>query len=342
MYGYGEHIEITPEQLLQKIPQEQIFEFILKEPFNFKARYISPFRESDKHPDCRFEQREDGTIIFVDFGEQFKIHRSCFSMVMDKFGVDLDGAIRVICEEFNLSTNTADYTPTERKTYTKEQGTKTIIAYDKQPYNKSDIYLWSQFLIRPEHLIEDNTFSVKRFSIKKPGSYKIITPYNHCYAMDFIDSVKIYQPNNAKYKWITNCDENVIGNINNLPATGEELIVQKSYKDHRVLRNLDIGLLVCWFMNEGCVPAKHILENLISRFKLLTFFYDNDPEGIKAAIKLVKACNGIREGCSRYVHLPVDCGYKDPAQYIGKEGRKDTENTIKKILAYGKIKNDNL
>src|SRR3954465_13973869 len=103
MYGYEEYLDITPEHLLQKIDQEDIFEFVLQEPFSFSTRYRSPFRQHSKDiGTCRFDQREDGTILFVDFGEApGKTHRSCFKMVMDKESTNLTGAMRIICKKFN-------------------------------------------------------------------------------------------------------------------------------------------------------------------------------------------------------------------------------------------------
>jgi hypothetical protein len=342
MYGYEEYIDITPEQILQKITQEQIFEFILKDSFDINLVYCSPLRD-DKKPGCRFEQRLDGTIIFVDFGERFltgHTHRSCFSMVMDAFNVDLSGAIRIICAEFKLSINRYDYKEVEKIHYEKTNtSSETIITYEKKIPTKSDIIFWSQALIKPEHLEEDNSFCISRFSVKNHKGYFIINTYKHSYVFDFIDKMKIYQPYKEKYKWVTNCDENCIGNIDNLPATGEELIIQKSYKDHRLLRNLELGYNVIWFQNEGCTPSLEILKNLTERFKVITVFYDNDVDGIKAAEKLVAIFNVLKEDCARMVYLPRKRKHKqlynkylkDPSEFYYREGKQNLITILKHI-----------
>lgn len=348
MYGYVEHIELTPEQILQKITQEQIFEWILKAPFNFGERYCSPLRE-DKNPDCRFEERPDGAIVFVDFGERLltgHTHRSCFGMVMDAYNVTMSGAIRIICQHFGLSTNVQDYGEVSKVVYDRKENikTETTLNYDKKEFTKSDVIFWSQFLIRPEHLIEDNSFSVARFSIRNHKGYRVITPYKHCYVFDFIDKMKIYQPYSEKYKWITNCDEDNIGNFDNLPPTGRELIIQKSYKDHRILRNLILGLNVIWLQNEGCVPSMDILKNLVERFEYITIFYDNDEDGRKAAQKLCDVFNMIKESCARTVFLPERRKHKqlygkflkDPGEFINKEGKQDLLKALKQIGINGK------
>jgi hypothetical protein len=337
MYGYEELIELSPEQLLQKVTQESIFEFVLEHPFSYHHRYTSPFRKDTK-PDCRFEQRTDGIILFVDFGERsvgrpHKTHRSCFAMVMDRYNVNLSGAIKIICQQFHLSTSTTDYQPVNPSQYTKVSTPDelTNIRYEAKPYQKSDILWWSSFLIKPEELLSDGTFNIRTYWIKKSGKFSKFTPYSHCYAFDFVNKVKIYQPYSQKYKWITNCTEDDIGNVNNINPMGGELIIKKSYKDHRVIRNL-LGLKdVVWVHNEGCIPSIGVLRNLIERFDLLTFFYDNDPDGIEAAKKITAECNKIKEGCARYIHLPLNLPYKDPAQMVSKEGRQDSLTVLHQI-----------
>lgn len=343
MYGYEEHIDITPEQLLQKVTQQEIFEFILKEPFVFGNRYISPLRE-DTSPDCRFEERADGTIIFVDFGEKYltgHTHRSCFGMVMDAFKVSISGAVRILCSQFGLSTSSNDYQPVAKAQYHKIEGDRVItdISYTAKTASKSDIWYWSQYLIRIGQLAQDNVHCISRYTVKNNKGFFTIHTYKFAYAYDFIDRVKIYQPYKEKYKWTTNCDEDNIGNFDNLPPTGDELIIQKSYKDHRVLRNMDMSLYVVWFQNEGCVPSMDILKNLTERFTLITIFYDNDEDGIKAAEKLVAIFNMIKEGCARMIYLPRKRKHKqlhgaylkDPAAFINKEGKNNLRTVLKQI-----------
>lgn len=347
MYGYEEHIELTPDQILQKITQQQIFELVLKLPFDFNERYRSPFR-IDTHADCRFEERPDGTILFIDFGERNprKIHRSCFGMLLEAFpGTTVSGVIRILVREFGLSTNLTDYSfqqTTVDREYSNNSNdnnntsSETVIRYERKPYNKLSVLHWSQFLIRPEHLLEDNVFSTNRFTVKKPGKkLKVVNVYKHCYAIDFIHHVKLYQPYSDRYKWITNCDENDIGNIDNLPETGDELIIEKAYKDHRVLRNLGFSLNVIWFMNEGCVPDLYILKNLTERFRLITIFFDSDEGGIIAALKLHRIFESFRQGCCRIVHMPVFLSrkltHKNTSDFVQKEGRQDLITVLKQI-----------
>lgn len=335
-YGYEEYLDITPDQILQKVSQQQIFEWILQEPFDFTKRYKSPFR-THSNPNkgtCRFEQREDGTIIFVDFGDS-KTHRTCFGMLMDLERTTLTEVLKLIISHFKLSENTEDYTPTvlTRSGHIQtDHSSDTIITYDTTYLEKKHKLYISQFLILPQHLIEDNVFPTTRFYIQKPNyQRRTINVYSVCFALDFIDAVKIYQPYSTDYKWITNCSEDHIGNFDNLDKEGEELIITKSWKDHRIIRNILFLKNVVYFQNEGMIPSMYILENLSKRFKLITIFFDNDETGIKAAIKLQAIFNKIRIASCRIIYIPDKYQYKDAGETIKAEGRKDTITIFKNI-----------
>jgi hypothetical protein len=350
MYGYEETIDISPEQLLQKVSQEKIFELVLEQPFSFNIRYKSPFREHSKNiGTCRFERRDDGTILFVDFGDlRGRTHRSCFRMVMDKFSVNLTTSMKIIAQAFNLPLDKSaynevtvlvdnnEYSYHKRDHQDQDSDTKdTEIFYTAKEYNRDDRLHWSKFLIKIEELLEDQVYSLRNFTVINDKGRRTFTAYKHCYAIDFLDAVKIYQPYSKEYKWITNCTENHIGNIDNLPASADELIIQKSYKDHRVLRNLKLDLNVCWFSSEGVIPSIEILQNLLLRFKLITVFYDNDAAGIAAALRLVTIFNSLREGSARMVHLPClvqrKITYKNTSDFIHREGRGDLIEVLKHI-----------
>jgi len=336
MYGYEEYTKLSPEQVLQKISQEQIFGLVFGHPINVDEHYQSPFRE-DNNPNCWFEWYE-GKLLFMDFGDVTR-HRSCFKAVMDKYNVTLHSAIKIICKHFNLSDDVMDYTPVEiaQKTIVHSEKARAIIDFTPRPFKKLDMKYWSMFLITEDNLKEDNISAVERFSIINKGRTKIITPFNLCYAYPFFPKVKLYLPNNnPDFRWITNCDENDIGNIKNLSSSGRQLIITKSYKDHRVLKNVGLGDVV-WFQNETCIPDKSICTDLINRFENIIFLYDNDKQGILGSEKLVGLFNTVRANCAKSVHLPTrKYKWKDPADFIRREGRQDLIKVLKKIGVNGK------
>ena len=333
MYGYYEHTNITPEQLLQKVDQAKVFEWILGRPVIFGEYYKSPFRENPRAR-CYFLEREDGTILFIDFGDARATHRSCLRMVMDSQTppLNLSQAIEAICVQFGLSKNSADYKPMKQFVVEENVKSKTTIKYLSKPFDKRDIKYWNQFLITTENLIEDNVFSVRKYTkLNKKGVY---TKYVNglCYSIDFLVHVKLYMPYD-KMRFITNCDEDDVGNIDNLSHWGEKLIVSKSYKDHRVIRNVLDFHDVIWLMNEGCSPNDYILKNLLSRFENIIIFFDNDIPGLRAGYKLRNKLLSLSPSHKIYIrYIPIQLPYKDAGELVSKEGRADTHKLLTKIL----------
>lgn len=340
MYGFQQYIEITPEMVLQRVKQEEIFEFVLKEPFEFGTRYCSPCRE-DKRPNCRFEEREDGTILFVDFGERTfggNTHRTCFQLLMDARRVSMNTALELIIEEFKLSNDPNNYERAEPKVYEKkERVTEVDITYEKTQFNYKDARFWNQFLITKENLEEDNVFCAASYRMKKEfkGKVKITrfrANFGHLYAMDFVSRVKLYQPYaNPDLKWITNCNENDIGNINNIDPTGKRLILQKAYKDYRTTRNLLNDKNIIWFQNEGCVPDRVILQNLVDRFDEIILMYDLDNTGVLASEKIAALMRTLTNKPIKRLFLPERCQLKNVSDLVQKEGRLDSLKILNEI-----------
>jgi hypothetical protein len=336
MYGFEDTVDITFEHILQKVSQESIFELVFKAPIHVGVYYTSPLR-TDKKPGARFDYLED-TLFFIDFGDKKRTHRTCFQMVSDFFRLTHTDTIKFIATKFNLSTNLGDYVM-----YNEEEGeilTNPIkikeyfnIGFTPKPYRRVDTKYWSQFLINLSQIEEDGVHSVQSYSLNK----KIITPYGLCYAITIpgAKGVKLYQPQREKgdFKWITNFTNNDIGNLDKIAPTGKKLIVASSYKDHRVIRNIGIPNTV-WFQNEGQIPCDRLNLELIERYDHIYFFYDNDESGREAVLKLAQTYNNYKRDCATGLFLPERCPWKDPAQFISKEGRQDLVNLFKDLGLY--------
>ncbi len=330
MYGYQEYIDLTPEQVLQKVSQQQIFELALQEEFSFNKLYRSPLREDTK-AGCRFEERPDGTILFLDFGDS-TIHRTCFKLLMDTTGKNLTQAIRYIHEKFNLSADPKDYSPVIYKKVESKENFKTDIKFDKKDYTSRDRTFWNRFNITTNHLQEDYVYSAARIYINNEAKKKktVFVPRDLCFVIDFFDAVNIYQPYNSTHKHIKNTNENHIGNFDNLPPTGEYLVITKSYKDHRILRNLGWANTI-WFMSESIIPDVSILKNLTKRFNKIKVFYDNDYAGLKFGYRLVTLLNSLEWGCADMVYIPLKYRYKDLGEIIPREGERDTIKLLNQL-----------
>ena len=333
MYGYNEIISLSPEQILEEVSQEEIFSlFINKEIIADKNRatYVAPYR-SDSNPDCYFEEYDD-RLFFVDFAD-IPQSKSCFSFISKCTGLNYLDTLQYIIRELNLGKGNnskkngikqKEINVVEVKKIKKER----TITYSPRQFNDKDKKFWSQYEISRENLQEDGVIPIDLYkSTSRRGEPFVIRSFDIMYAYtDFPEGkVKIYRPyGNKEEKWFTNCTQNDIGSIEHLPISGDKLIISKSYKDCRVIRNQ--GLNSVWFQNEGMIPSPTLLRSLCKRFNEIVIWFDNDDAGIKAAKLVASHINSLYPGKVKIIHLDINLleeGIKDPSDFIAKKGRDE-------------------
>ena len=330
MYGYNEIISLSPEQILKEISQEEIFGlFIDKEIIADKkgATYVAPYR-NDSNPDCYFEEYE-GKLFFVDFADTPQ-SKNCFSFISRCTGLNFPNTLEYISKKLNLGKGNSykkihkEINVVEVKKVKKER----TITYSPRQFNSKDKEFWSQYEISREQLEQDSVIPINVYrSTSRKGELFTIKSLNIMYAYtDFpLGKIKIYRPyGNKEEKWFTNCTQNDIGSIDHLPISGDKLIISKSYKDCRVIRNQ--GLHSVWFQNEGMIPKPTILKSLCKRFDKIIIWFDNDEAGIKAAKLVASHINSLYPGKVRVIYLDtlyLEEGIKDPSDLIAKKGKEE-------------------
>jgi len=343
-YGYKEsRVFISKEEILMKITQEEIFKMVLGY-LPREHRYVhSPYRK-DKVPDCYFEWYKN-TMWFIDWAEPIrkKQHRDCFNMVQDHFGVSFYKSLELINEHFKLNLlaghhDDSDYVIETRKQIIEIKDKKKDIhemPFKARMFNSlGDKSFWSPYQITRSDLIEDDVFPIIWYKIysKKLQSYVVIRPKTRSYLLGNFDKRrKFYTPDKkGKGKWATNCISNDIWGFDELPLKGKRLIITKSYKDWRVLRNQGLENVIA-FQNEGMYPKLEILKSLLERFEEVIIFFDNDRAGIQAAEKLVDLINGMYPRKARSIHLKVSLqkdNISDPSDLIKGKGKKPLTNFL--------------
>ena len=318
--------------ILKYVSEADIFELV----FRFKPReydyVVSPFRE-DKNPGCWFENSISGKLTFVDFGSQIyqgntkMIRIDCFDAVQKFYKIgNLYNTLLFIRKHLIEGKNLEQR---EVKQFVVKQKDDIDILINSRSFNLEDKAYWfDRYQITKQNLIEDKVFPIIKYKVlnsKKFGDYAVtVRDLTYCYTDFESGRKKIHRPNETgKKRFITNCTQNDIGGIRFLPLTGKNLIITKSLKDYRVLRNQ--GCNVIYFQNEGMFPTLDILLPLCNRFKYVTVFFDNDQAGIEAAIKLVSIINSYIPGKASYTHFPIELlvlkEITDPSDFIYKEGR---------------------
>lgn len=327
---------LKKEDILSQYLEEDVFSIVLGYKPEEGELLCSPLRK-DLHPNCTFRYY-NGYLQFVDFGNIYKnefkkgskkIAYDCFSFVQTYYKITdeqyLYNFILNALKEKNIQ-----ITPRNLERFYKKSDIK--ITYQIRPYLLWDIKYWTdQYGITLESLFEDKVFPIQNFTSVISNTTKYYDFFKLGYAYTEFESknVKLYFPKN-KLRFYTNCGNNDIGGINTIDYTQEYLIVTKSYKDYRVLRNLELNCI--WFQNEGAFPDLEILLPLLNKFKNIYIFFDNDKTGIKVSEMLFDILSAY--SLSTIYQIRLEDSDKDPSDLVKNKGQKE----LQKFLITNKIK----
>jgi hypothetical protein len=319
---------ISKEVILSSVTQEDIFGLVFDNVPEEFSLVSSPLRK-DRTPGCWFEYHGE-KLRFVDFAnprvvDGIKLSNvDCFDMVrvfynIPNFYLTLDYIYNTLVRGKEPS-----IPKVINRELVREDKPKVKILIESRPFGESDQKFWSKYGIRKKDLMEDKVFAIKKYYALNTKRGNIVSDcrdlaysYN-----DFQESrKKIYFPSReGRFRFLTNCTKEDVGGINSLFVYGKQLIITKSYKDYRVLKNN--GKNVVWFQNEGMTPSKSLLNNLVKRFDNTLVWFDNDQTGIESSEKLVTVLNSISPGKANSICLPealLDRGIKDPSDCIAKD-----------------------
>lgn len=335
---------ISKNKILEYVSQADIFQLV----FGFKPEefeYVtSPFRE-DTNPGCWFEiDLNTNKLRFTDFADTRVINGikmsniDCFDSVMVYFGLPsfyktLEFIKAKLIDGKNIQHDIVHQVYRRPKKVLKK---KVRILMNTRDFYLRDRNFWQfKYKITKDNLIEDKVFPIRKFKLfdTKTGDHMFRTEdIAYVYTEFKSGNKKIYRPKKKGNKrFITNCDAEDVGGMNTNVRTGRLLIITKSYKDYRVLRNL--GLNVRWLQNEGMFPKGDEFWDLIKGFDKIVVFFDNDAAGIKAAADLVELMNFPSLNRARSIYLPVDLLVKkisDPSDLIYKRNEQELINFLKK------------
>lgn len=335
---------ISKGKLLEYVSEEDIFELV----FGFKPvefEYVeSPFRD-DKNPGCWFERElVSGKLRFKDFADSRVIQGirmaniDCFDAVtifykLPNFYKTLDFIKTKLIDGKDVKNNIPHVLPKKALARRREKvgiliGTRDFLIQDKN-------FWFLRYGITKENLIEDKVFPLEKFKLTntKTGDYVFRTPYiAYAYTEFESGNKKIYSPlqKDKLKKFITNCVADDVGGMQSKIKAGRCLVITKSYKDFRVLRNL--GVNVRWLQNEGMFPTSTVFWQLLENFNDVVVFFDNDKVGIEASIKFSELINMRLPGKSRRIHLPEELFsevIKDPSDLVHKIGQQELINFLK-------------
>jgi hypothetical protein len=271
------------EEILKHTTEYDIYSYYLGSKFDVGKIMSSPFRQDLKPSFGIFKDKSSPALLWKDQGTG-----ECGNVItFVKKYKELyrnSQALKLIWEEVvkgNLSKSKRGKEVTENYL-----STKTIISVKRRNFSETDDEYWGKYNISRETLRKFNVSPVLYFwvnDILQPFSYNKDCPI---YAYRIFDKFKIYRPMSPfkKDKWRTNCSSIDLQGYEQLPKTGDLLVITKSLKDVMVLYQMGYSAIALQSENDHL--NKDILLDLKERFTNIIIFFDNDKPGFESAVKL--------------------------------------------------------
>lgn len=337
--GAIEHLrgpDLTIDKVVSQVSEEAIFQFVLGYVPEEYDMVVNPFRDDDRNPGCYWTQGPNDRLVLVDYATNEKVcgvslgYFDCVGAVQIRYKLRVLEALEYILENVDVH----DYPDIEPIKRFSGQEIPTIIQYRPRVFNNRDKRFWfDRYGITRAEMLEDGTEPVASIHIssrRTSGRIYVKRPFSSSYAFNLPSGhKKIYMPHEVD-RFISNCTQDDIGG-DTLPAdpTGKDLMVTKSYKDYRVLKNAGVPLVV-WFQNEGSRPT--MLKELCKGFRSVIFLFDNDRQGLFASHMLTQECGNPN---ARAESVPIIAkNIEDPADLRHRRGQRELINFLKqkKIL----------
>jgi len=320
--------EITVENILSYISQEEIMgHYLGKSPSTTRGMFCSPLRK-DKHPTCTFAWI-NGKLLFRDWAKEN--HLDCFGIVMEMYNLSYPEAIKKVASDFNLIKNvrTGDYQRREVKVdfTSKKDYSKSKFEVKIQTFTEDNIQYLTDYHITSQICEKFNVYSPKYVWINDKINYvydnmKPALAYYFGLDEQNMQKWKIYFYRKTDYpRFLTNT--NRINGWVQLPETAENLVITKSLKDVMCLDIFNIPAIA--MQAETQTPYDYIIEEVKNRFNNIVTLFDYDDAGIQRA----EVINQMYEIPYYFIQ---DENAKDFSDYIKLYGKDKARDLLQDIL----------
>jgi hypothetical protein len=332
MFSRGRKI-ICYADILQRINEGEIASYYLgikKIPCLIK----SPLRVDNK-PSFSLYSPDGKKVNYIDFSTNER--GSLLSLLAKLWGIDKQSVIERISN--TIEDAEGCLVKKSRKNSMKKIFNKTSIVECKiRKWEDYDIKYWESYGISLKWL---------KYADVYPISHKIVTKGNETYvfpadkyAYAFVErkdgntTLKIYQPFNKEFKWLSKHNSSVISLWTKVPKEHPIIAICSSLKDALCLWS-NTGIPAVAVQGEGYTISKTAIKELKKRFKYVCICFDNDKPGIKDAKSLSKKTGFINVVLSKFK------GGKDISDYFKilnnkQQFTKDLTTLFKKTIVQWK------
>lgn len=289
---------VSRDGILSKISDDQIFRYYIGD-FKLNKAMKSPLRKDTVPSFGLFYSKYHQKLMFKDhatgaFGDAFDIVRHIF-------GLTLYEACVKINIDFNLGFRCPEGKKGKYEPIIKVAKRNIELTGDKKlgvkfrKWKQCDYNYWTvKYDINEKQLKYYNVFPVEKVFLGKDviWSHRDDNPiYTYIFYKDGKYTYKCYRPleKDKRYKWISSTNRTVLQGWDQLPKTGDTLILTKSLKDVIVYRTVGFYGLSC--QNELGVIKDTVIEELRSRFKRIVLNNDFDYAGVTGTNLMKRAYN---------------------------------------------------
>lgn len=265
----------TVQRIYDLVGQEAIMSTYCY-PVVIGKRYVNPFRD-DRNASCFYKWTSKGNLYFVDYATE-QVYFSALDIAQLKTGYGFPDILYKIESDFQLNSLTMDELRSLRlaekpPVEVTPSDIKTTVTY----FKTTDFKYWHQFGVTPEILDFYEVRKVDKAWINGKLWY-IKNDIDPCYRYTEKGKTKLYRPlASKKNKFRSNFFGGILEGWNQLPPTGDELIVTKGRKDCMTLYGCGVNAVAV--RSENTPISQNAFNLLKDRFKRIRLWYDNDEAG---------------------------------------------------------------
>ena len=325
--------ELTIDNILEKITEYDIFKAYCPNFIDIDKKFVATLNrnKTEDYPSANITYYK-GKLWYKDFGNSDKA-MDCFSYIQAKYKASFVQALGIINLDFNLGLKnestlrpSLNYIGLPDTMFVRREKESTIIRPKFRQWLQRDYQYWLvDFSIQKPTLEHYNVKPLQWYLLNDRFIQGEKLTYS--YFVDEEDKVKyykVYSPHSLTSKWITNCKAHHYQGYNQLPMSGDLLIITKSLKDVMLLYQLGYNSIAP--NSESSRIEDDFMGLMHRRFEKVVIFFDNDDAGIRGAGKIT-----YHHGVDN-ITIPYEYKGKDISDVVKYNGVDKGKEIMKKLL----------
>jgi len=294
----------------------------------------SPLRV-DNNPSFGINTTDGIKLHFKDFSTQEA--GGTFDLLMKYFQLSFNELLEKIYQDMSPGyTQNGSFIVPHRTKGKISYNSNTELKCKTRDWKDYDIAYWESYGISLPWLQFGNVYPISHTIIHNIDTDQTYTfaaeKYAYVYVefKDDVESLKTYQPFSQKRKWVNKHDSSVWDLWQQLPESGETLIITSSRKDALCIWE-NASIPACSLQAESYLPKEHVVEELKNRFTNVYILYDNDFDKKENWGEHLGAKMSEKYGLTQ-LHLPIELKAKDVSDLCKMYGRNTVNKTINLLI----------